>query len=77
MDRSQLMVGGALHPGSDAHEEQLNRLIDNIALRDTHAHLNLTVYTVPVVQTVDVDDGTSSEDSGTFLATETIRAVAA
>ena len=46
-------------------------------MRNTHAHLNLSVYTVPVVQTLYVDDGTSSEDSGTLLATETIRAVTA
>ena len=75
--RSNLVVGGALHPGSEDHEEQLDTLMNDIALRNTHAHLNLSVYTVPVVQTLYVDDGTSSEESGTFLATETIRAVTA
>ena len=78
-DRPNLVVrvGGALYPGSEDHAEQLDTLMDDIALRNTHAHLNLSVYTAPVVQTLYVDDGTSSEDSGTFLATETIRAVTA
>ena len=35
------------------------------------------IYDVPVVQTLYVDDGTSSEDNGTFVATEMIRTVTA
>ena len=72
-----LVAGGKLHPDSDDHARQLDLVINNITLRDTHAHLHLTAYTVPVVKTLFVGDGTSSEDSGTFLATERLRAVTA
>ena len=75
--RLDLVQGGVLHPGTVGYKDRLDKFISDTDLRDTHAHLGQSVYTVPVVQTLYVDDGTSSEDSGTFLATEAVRTVTA
>ena len=77
VDWLDLVQGGALHPDTEGYEDHLDKFISDTDLRDTHAHLGQSVYTVSVVQTLYVDDGTSSEDSGTFLATEAVRAVTA